>query len=120
MKIKLRTPPVSTPSINTINNVLQLNLPIKLTGEMLHIDLARSYSRLNKERKIWIYDKNKLLRSEPFTTYVDAMVAIGYSRNSTAARRTINTGKLVGGRGSTLPFFQNYKILKKMISGCWS
>ena len=100
---------VNPPSITTINNILQLDLPIKLTEEMLHIDLARSYSRLNKNRKIWIYDKNKLLRSEPFTTYVDAMVAIGYSRNSTAARRTINTGKLVGGRFTFFSKLQNFK-----------
>ncbi len=85
---------------------------------MLHIDLARSYSRLNKERKILIYDKNKLLSSEPFTSYGDAMVAIVYSRNSTAARRTINTGKLVGGRYTfcASPKITKLKFLKKIIS----
>jgi hypothetical protein len=37
------------------------------------------------------------------------MVAIGYSRNSTAARRTINTGKLVGGRFTFFSKLQNFK-----------
>jgi hypothetical protein len=65
---------------------------------MRHVNLAQAFARLVKERKIWVYDNGVLLNYKPFTTYGDAMVAIGYSLTSIAARRTIDTGKLIGGR----------------------
>jgi hypothetical protein len=89
---------VSPPSIVNINKVLELSLPVALTPEMRHVNLAQAFSRLVKERKIWVYDSGVLLNSQPFTTYGDAMEAIGYSRTSLAARRTIDTGKIIGGR----------------------
>lgn len=75
-----------------------MNLPVILTPEMRHVNLAQAFARLIKERKIWVYDNGVLLKPQPFTTYGDAMVAIGYSRTSLAARRTIDTGKIIGGR----------------------
>lgn len=89
---------VSPPSIQSINNVLLLTLPVKLTKEMRHVDLAQAFARLVKEKNIWVYDNGVLLNSQPFTTYGNAMESIGYSRTSTAARRTLDTGKIVGGR----------------------
>jgi hypothetical protein len=65
---------------------------------MRHVNLAQAFARLVKERKIWIYDNGILLNSQPFTNYGDAMEAIGFSRSSLAARRTIDTGKIIGGR----------------------
>jgi hypothetical protein len=89
---------VSPPSLENINRVLELNLPVILTPEMRHVNLAQAFARLIKERKIWVYDNGVLLKPQPFTTYGDAMEAIGYSRTSLAARRTIDTGKIIGGR----------------------
>jgi hypothetical protein len=89
---------VSPPSLENVNKVLELTLPVKLTPEMRHVNLAQAFARLVKERKIWVYDNGVLLNSQPFTTYGDAMEAIGYSRTSIAARRTIDTGKIIGGR----------------------
>jgi hypothetical protein len=89
---------ISPPNLENINKVLELTLPITLTPEMRHVNLAQAFARLVKERKIWVYDNGVLLNSQPFTTYGDAMEAIGYSRTSLAARRTIDTGKIIGGR----------------------
>ena len=88
----------SPPSIVIINKVLELTLPVALTPEMRHVNLAQAFARLVKERQIWVYDNGVLLNSQPFTTYGDAMESIGYSRTSIAARRTIDTGKKIGGR----------------------
>jgi hypothetical protein len=38
------------------------------------------------------------MNSKPFHSYAAAMRFIGYASTSVAARRTIDTGKLVGGR----------------------
>lgn len=89
---------VSKPDFNTIQKVLNLNLPIKLAPEMLHVDLAKAFAKLIKNRNIWVYDNGVLINSQPFTSFSAAMKAIGYSANSVAARRTLDTGKLVKGR----------------------
>lgn len=44
---------------------------------MRHVNLAQAFARLVKERKIWVYDNGVLLNYQPFTTFGDAMVAIG-------------------------------------------
>jgi hypothetical protein len=46
----------------------------------------------------WVYDNGVLVNEKPFTTFAAAMEAIGYSPTSVAGRRTIDTGKAVGGR----------------------
>ena len=88
----------STPDLNTIQKVLNLNLPIKLTPEMLHVELAKAFAKLIKNRNIWVYDNGVLMNSQPFTSFSGAMEAIGYSPKSVAARRTLDTGKIVKGR----------------------
>ena len=60
---------------------------------MRDVNLAQALARLVKERKIWVYDNGILLNSQPSPTYGYAKEAIGYSRTSIAARRTIDTGK---------------------------
>ena len=86
------------PSIETINNVLSLTLPVTLTPEMLHVDLAQQFVRAISTRNIWVYDNGVLVSDNPFTTFASAIRAIGYSPTSVAGRRRIDTGKAVGGR----------------------
>lgn len=86
------------PDFNTIQKVLNMNLPIKLAPEMLHVELAKAFAKLIKNRNIWVYDNGFLINSQPFTSFSTAMKAIGYSANSIAARRTLDTGKVVKGR----------------------
>lgn len=104
---------VNAPSLDNINYILKLNLPIKLTPEMQHTDLAKAFARLVKGRQIWVYDLlaeqealGILINFEPFSSFGDAMQFIGYSRTSIAARRTLDTGKLVAGRYTFYSSFQ--------------
>lgn len=89
---------VLEPKIENIQKVLDITLTVVLTPEMSHLDLAKAFASLIKERNIWVYDNDKLINYKPFSTFVDAMKAIGYSPTSTAARRSIDTGKIIGGR----------------------
>ena len=59
---------MSPPSMQSINQVLLLTLPVKLTREMWHVDLAQAFACLVKERNIWVYDNGVLLNSQPFTS----------------------------------------------------
>lgn len=86
------------PDLNTIQKVLNINLPVKLVPEMLHVELAKAFAKLIKNRNIWVYDNGVLINSQPFTSFSTAMKAIGYSASSVAARRTLDTGKVVKGR----------------------
>ena len=45
-----------------------------------------------------MYNNGVLLNKEPFNSFASAMKAIGYSKTSVAARRSIDTGKIIGGR----------------------
>jgi hypothetical protein len=65
---------------------------------MLHVDLAKAFAHTIKNRSIWVYDKGELINGSPFYTFRSAMEAIGYSKSSVAARRNIDTGKVVGKR----------------------
>lgn len=89
---------VQAPSLTEINKVLNLSLPVALKPDMLHIDLAKSFSSKVRPRAIWVYDNGVLLSENPFSSFVQAMEAIGYSKSSIAGRRSIDTGKIVGGR----------------------
>lgn len=64
---------------------------------MLNVDLAKAFGHTVKQKLIWVYDNGILLCKEPFTTFVSAMKAIGYSKSSLAARRSIEIRKLIGG-----------------------
>ena len=65
---------------------------------MLHVDLSKAFANILKQNAIWVYDNGVLLSEEPFNYFVSAMEAIRYSKYSVAARRRIDTGKLIGGR----------------------
>jgi len=60
------------PSIETINNVLSLTLPVTITPEMLHVDLAQKFARAISTRNIWVYDNGVLVNDKPFTTFASA------------------------------------------------
>jgi hypothetical protein len=60
------------PSIETINNVLSLTLPVTLTPVMLHVDLAQQFVREISTRNIWVYDNGVLVSDKPFTTFASA------------------------------------------------
>lgn len=84
--------------MSEVNRVLGLNLPVKLEPFMLHTDFAKAFARKIKHCAIWIYENGVLIREEPFSSFRTAMEAIGYSKNSVAARRSIDTGKIISGR----------------------
>jgi len=86
------------PSIDEITHLLNLPLPVSLTPEMLHVDLAKAFAKLVNVRNIWVYDNGVLMNAQPFHSFAAAMRSIGYASSSIAARRTLDTGKLVGGR----------------------
>lgn len=85
-------------SLSDINQVLDLKLPVTLKPEMSHTDLAKAFARISNIQSIWVYDNGILLNEKPFTYFATAMEAIGYSKTSIAARRSIDTGKVIGGR----------------------
>ena len=82
------------PNIDSINKVLSINLPVKLTADMNHLILSQSFARLVTLRQVWIYDNGQLVIGSPFSSYAEAQVAIGLPRNSVAIRRNIDTDKL--------------------------
>lgn len=90
--------PVVAPSLSDISKVLDLILPVTLQPDMLHVDLAKAFASTLKQSAIWVYDKGVLLSEEPFNSFGSALGAIGYSKTSVAARRSIDTGKLIAGR----------------------
>ena len=71
-----------------------MELPVKLTPTMSHVQLARSFALLNKNREIWIYDNNILIKNSPFNSYAEAQEAINISRKSLIIQRYLDTGKL--------------------------
>jgi LAGLIDADG endonuclease. len=85
------------PSLSEINRVLDIKLPVTLQPNMLHVDLAKAFAHVFKQSSIWVYHNGVLLSEEPFNSFASAMEAIGYSKTSVAARRSIDTGKIIGG-----------------------
>ena len=90
--------PGKAPSLPDIKKVLNLNLPVTLTPSMLHVDLAKAFAYKVKPNAIWVYDNGVLLNGSPFSSFASAMEAAGYSKTSIAGRRSIDTGKIIGGR----------------------
>jgi hypothetical protein len=89
---------IFAPKLNEIQNVLNIDLPIKLKPNMSHLDLARLYSKQFKYTSIWVYDKGKPLNNSPFINWKSALLAMGYAKTSIAARRSIDTAKIIKGR----------------------
>lgn len=84
------------PLVEDINNVLASDLPVKRTPQMRHLHLAQAFAKVSKPSEIWIYKDGVVFGTSPYNSYNSAMRAIGYSPSSSAARRTIDTGKVVG------------------------
>lgn len=84
------------PLMEDINSVLSSDLPVKRTPEMRHLSLAQAFAKVSKPSEIWIYKDGVVFGTSPYYTYNNAMRAIGYAHTSSAARRTIDTGKVVG------------------------
>ena len=89
---------IERPKLSESKKVLAIKLPVKLEPNMSHINLAKAFAKKLKNKTIWVYDKGILLPENPFNSFRSAMIAIGYSKNSVAARNSINTGKLIAGR----------------------
>ena len=85
-------------NLTEIKKILNLELPVKLLPEMLHVDLAKSFASKIKSKTIYVYDNGKLLNKKPCSSFAKAMELIGYSKSSVAARRSIDTNKVVAGR----------------------
>lgn len=85
-------------SLSDINQVLDLKLPVTLKPEMSHTDLAKAFARIFNIQSIWVYDNGILLNDKTFSFFTAAMEATDYSQTSIAARRSIDTGKVIGGR----------------------
>lgn len=81
------------PDLISIKKVLDFDLPIKLSIEMTHLNLALKYAKLKKLREIWAYDGGNLIKGSPFFSYSEANRQLGFKSNSEAIRRNIDTGK---------------------------
>lgn len=80
----------------SILEVLDIDLPIKLTPKMSNTQLSRAYkqSKLSLTGyKVWIYDNDILMSAEGYPNYASANAAIGLNRSSVAIGRNIDTGK---------------------------
>jgi len=53
---------------------------------------------LVKQSAIWVYNNGVFLSEESFHSLASAIVAIGYSKTSIAARQSIDTGKVIRGQ----------------------
>ena len=89
---------IIAPNLSKIKGILNIKLPVTLQPNMLHVNLAKAFANKVTHNAILVYDKGKLINETPFNSFVEAMVAIGYSKTSIAARRSLDTGKLIGGR----------------------
>lgn len=44
------------------------NLPIQLEPQMSHVELAQKFSKINKNKDIYVYDNNEMVKGSPFVT----------------------------------------------------
>ena len=75
--------------------VLNLKLPVTLTPDMLHVDLAKAFATKVKTELFGVYENGVLLNGSPFSSFASAMEAAGYSKTIIAGRRSIDTGKII-------------------------
>lgn len=85
---------VKAPTLEAINQVLSLVLPVTLAPEMSHFKLSQMFARLVKNRTIWEYDNGTLVNVKPFYTQSSAVNAVGIPSNTSIIKRYIDTGKL--------------------------
>lgn len=85
------------PSLADIQHVLTLTVPIIRTPDMTQLEFSKAIAR-TLSRTVYIYDNGTLMNDKPYTSYADALEAIGISRTSAEMRRKIDTGKTSQGR----------------------
>jgi len=75
-------------------NLFKTILPIVLTSDMSHLNLAQAFAKIKGPLIIWAYDNKTLIKGSPFNSYADVCEAIGLNRKSGTVKRYIDTGKL--------------------------
>ena len=86
--------PVLAPTLESIKQVLTMELPITITPELTHLQLSQNFARLVKNRTIWVYDNGVLIKGSPFYTQTSAAEAIGLPKNTSVIKRYIDNDKL--------------------------
>lgn len=77
---------------------LTSTLPVVLTPQTAHVDLAKAFARQVVDRKVYVYDYDTLVTGSPFSSYPSALEAIGVNKRSSAIKRGIDTGNAYLGR----------------------
>lgn len=85
-------------TLDAIQQVLSITLPIVLTSTMLHLHLAQAYGKLVTSRPVYIYDNGTLVNGKPYYSYAAAQEAIGLKRTASAVKRNIDSGKVYKNR----------------------
>ncbi len=80
------------------DGLFSMTLPISLTPEMSHVELAKLFSKYYDKRVVWVYDNNTLISGSPFDSYGTALKAIGLPTSSPVIRRYIDTNKMYKNR----------------------
>lgn len=87
---------VNTPIIDIA--LFNQSLPVTLTPEMTHLELAQSFAKIYKTRGVWVYDNNVLVKGSPFMGNTAAATSVGLNRTTRAVARYLDTGKSYQGR----------------------
>lgn len=77
---------------------LTSTLPVKLIPDISHLQLSQKFSKISKNRLIWVYDNGNVSKDSPFITVANASESIGLSRTSMTVRRYLDTGKVYKNR----------------------
>ena len=56
------------PSLDHIQSVLELHLPVKRTPDMTQLEFRKAFSRI-VSRSVYIYDNEVLMNDKPYTSY---------------------------------------------------
>lgn len=88
--------PAEVPSINTIQAVLSLPVPVQRQPGQTQVEYSKSVAR-TLTRVVYVYNKGQLVSGSPFSSYAEAQAAVGLKRTSRAAARYIDTGKVYNG-----------------------
>jgi len=81
-------------------NLFKKILPVVLTSDMSHLNLAQAFAKFKGPLIIWVYDNKTLIKGSPFNSYADVCEAIGLNRKSGTVKRYIDTVKLYNSRYS--------------------
>ena len=88
-----------------------------LTPNMLHVDLAKAFASKIKPSAIWVYDNGVLLKEKPFFLPLPLLWQLLVTPKPVSvqlqpeARRSINTGNIIGGRFTFFCFIRQRYLL---------